>query len=300
MARDTGFVAQDAQSDFNRARRRHLASRLSSRLRRVPDDIDLILPYEEVVAALGRVTERNLGLQVISVDSIVGTVDPTPDFDRSFRPVSKRVRRRWEGVAKAMRSGDGLPPIKVRRIADLHFVEDGRHRVSVAREMGLDNLDAYVTEVVTAIGADAGIQVADLAFKSHERLFFERVPLPAEARKSISLAESSWYAGLAEGVEAWGFRLQQATGESRTREEVAEVWFRDEYEPVVEMLREADLLGAASETEAYIAVGSLRYLLLRTHDWDESVIERLRHELAKPPLRDEDTLTRLMRDPIGR
>lgn len=281
MAKDTGFVAQDAQSDFNRARRRQVASRLSARMRRVPDDIDLILPYDEVIAALGQVSERRLGLQVISVDSIVGTIDPTPDFDRRFRPTSTRVRIRWEGVAKAMRRGESMPPIKVRRVGDVHFVEDGRHRVSVARELGLETLDAYVTEIVTAVGPGLGIEISDLAIKSHERLFYERVPLPPSARRRISLPKPARYAALAEGVEAWGFRVMQATGEQLAREQVAEAWFEDEYLPVVEVLREADLVGDRSDAEAYVAVVSLRYMILRTHDWNEEVIEKLREELSR-------------------
>jgi len=45
------------------------------------------------------------------------------------------------------------------------------------------------------------------------------------------------------------------------------------------MLREADLIGKQTETEAYMAISGLRYMLLRTHAWDEAVIERLRREL---------------------
>ncbi len=79
--------------------------------------------------------------------------------------------------------------------------------------------------------------------KSDERLFYERVPLPPEARKRIHVRDASLYATLAEGVEAWGFRVMQSRGEFMTREEVAEAWYRDEYKPVVEMLSEADLIG---------------------------------------------------------
>ena len=64
-----------------------------------------------------------------------------------------------------------------------------------------------------------------------------------------------------------------------SREEVAEAWFREDYEPIVEALREAGMMEAESETEAYMRVVGERYLLTRTHDWDESVIERVAHEL---------------------
>ena len=295
---DTGFPDSDAQSDFSRARRKQLAASLTRRLLREPDDVNLILPFDEVVAALGWRGERRLGLQTIPLDSIVGTVDRTREFDRAFRPTSRSGKDRWQRIAKAMRRGEAMPPIDVYRIGELHFVKDGHHRVSVARELGLDVIEASVTEIQTEVVADSAVNLRDLALKSHERLFFERVPLPPNARKRIQLRSGSWYAGLAEGVEAWGFRLMQGRGEFIAREDVAEIWFEDEYIPVVEMLREAELVSeAATETEAYIRVVSLRYLLLRTHAWDEGVIERLREEL-RAPAREQDTLTHLMRQDV--
>jgi hypothetical protein len=291
---DTGFPTQDAQSDFSRARRRQALSGVARRLRREPDDVNVILPFDEVVEALGWRGERRLGLEVMPLDSIVGTVDRSRDFDRSFRPTSRRVRRRWEGIATAVRRGESMPPIDVYRIGDLHFVRDGHHRVSVARALGLDTIDAYVSEVITAVPAEHPTRLRDLALKSHERLFFERVPLPAELRTRIQLTDEWRYAELAESVEAWGFRAMQGLGEFLTREDVAERWFNDEYAPVVDMLREADLIGSGTETEAYMRVAGLRYLLLRTHEWSDDVVERLRDSLRRPS-GDEDTMVHRLR-----
>ena len=294
VPRDTGLPQTDAQFDFNRARRRRTFSRLASRLRR--SDVDMILPFEEVVAALGRRGERSVGVQVIDLDSIVGTVDRGREFDRRFQPKSGRVRQRWERIATAQRRGQSMPPIDVYRIGELHFVKDGHHRVSVARAMGHDTIDAHVTEVLTAVGADRKITLADLPLKSHERLFFERVPLAPEARARIQLADEWRYAGLAEAVEAWGFRLSQEGGGFVSREEAAQAWFRDEYEPVVHMLREGGLLRSGSETEAYMRVAHLRYLVLRTHEWDDAVIERIRQELDRPSWEDDTMVRRLRRE----
>src|SRR5688572_12817117 len=265
MAADTGFPDSDAQFDFNRVRRRRALAKLANRIRGEPRDFEVILPFDEDVAALGRRGERNLGLQSIPLHSIVGSVDRARDFDRSFRPTSGRVRGRWESIAAAQRRGEAMPPIRVYRVGEAHFVDDGHHRVSVARALGHETIDAYVTEILTEVGAGRDIRVRDLPVKSHERLFYERVPLPLEARARIKLSDEWRYAGLAEGVEAWGFRVIQARHEPMSREEVARAWFTEEYEPVVEMVREADLLGPGTETEAYIRIATLRYLLLRTH-----------------------------------
>ena len=70
----TGFPESDAAAAFARQRRRQAMTRLASRVRR-RDDVTFMLPFEEVVAALGRTGERHLGLQSITLDSVVGTVD---------------------------------------------------------------------------------------------------------------------------------------------------------------------------------------------------------------------------------
>ncbi len=59
MVRDTGFPRADVENDFLRARRRQVLVKLARRLRREPDDVDLILPFDEVVAALGYEGERS-------------------------------------------------------------------------------------------------------------------------------------------------------------------------------------------------------------------------------------------------
>jgi hypothetical protein len=276
---DTGFPTSDAQNDFTRARRQRALSTLAQRLRREPSDVNLILPFDEVVEALGRTGERSLGLQTIPLDSIVGSVGRTREFDRSFRPTSSRVRPRWERIANAQRRGKDMPPISVYRVGDLHFVRDGHHRVSVARAQGRDVIDAYVTDVSTRLGADQAIRLADLPLKSHLRVFLERVPLNSEEAQEVRLSDPWAYGALAEGVEAWGFRHMQGRGETLSREEVAHEWLDGEFRPVVRMLREADLIGDGTDADAYVRVASERYRLMRTHEWSDAVINRLRQEL---------------------
>src|SRR3954465_5049378 len=275
-ARRTGLSGTDAQDDFLRQRRRQTLSRMGRVLTRERGDIDVILPFDEVVAALGRVGEHDLGLKAIPLDSIVGTVDRRSGFDREFRPTTSRVRTRWERIAAAMRRGDPLPPISVYRIGEVHFVKDGHHRVSVARSLGLRDIDAFVTEVLTRVGADRALRLADLPSKDYQRLFGERVPLAPDARARISLSDPYDYARLAEGVEAWGFRMLQDRAELLDRRRVAREWFEREYKPVVAMLREAEMVGEGTETDAYMRVSNERYRLLRTHEWSEDVLARVR------------------------
>jgi hypothetical protein len=279
--RETGFPTADAQDDFQRARRRQVMSRLARRVGRAPGDVDVILPFDEVVAALGRVEERYVGLQSVALDSILGTVDRNQGFDRQFRPTTARVRARWERIANAMRRGESLPPISVYRIGAVHFVRDGHHRVSVARALGRTEIEAYVVEVVTRVGAGRDLRTSDLPLKSHERLFHERVPLPGRARGRIQLTDPWQYGELAEGVEAWAFRVMQDRAEFLDRRTAARRWFDEDYVPVVDMLREAGLLGDGTEAEGYMRVVRQRYLVMRTHEWSEEVLARLRRADAR-------------------
>ena len=277
MARDTGFPTQDAQDDFLRARRRRVFAQLSALLRLESGDVDVMLSFDEVVDALGRVGERDLGARSIPIETIVGTVDRRKEFDREFRPTSSRARARFERIAEAARRGVSMPPIDVYRVGELHFVRDGHHRVAVARAQKLDTIDARVVEVVTQVAADSSITFADLPCKSHERVFHERVPLSPDARAQIALSDPIEFGSLAEGVEAWGFRVSQHDERFMDRAHTALRWFHEEYVPVVAILRDAELIGRReTATDAYLRLSGERYRIMRTHEWSDDAIERVR------------------------
>jgi len=147
---DTGFPRADVENDFLRARRRQVLAALAHRLRGERSGANRLVPLDDVVARLGWRGQRQLGLQTIRLDTIVGTAGPRRDFDRRFRPTSTRVRFRWERLALAQRRGAAIPPIEVYRVGHQHFVADGHHRVSIATATRQHLIDAYVTEVLTA------------------------------------------------------------------------------------------------------------------------------------------------------
>ncbi len=210
MTRPTGFPRADVENDFLRARRRQVLARLAAKLRREPDDVNLVLPFDEVVAALGQRGEQRLGLQTIKLASIVGSVDSTRDFDRQFRPTSSRVRARWERLALAQRRGEAIPPIEVYRVGDLHFVKDGHHRVSIAMASGLTDIDAYVTEVRTAMSASGHPQPWRLVGqRATSGCSAPGSPCSPAAHAKIEVSDPWSYAELGEAVEAWGFRCMQ-------------------------------------------------------------------------------------------
>ena len=136
----TGMPTIDAHEDFVRARRAHRIRRAGSWLARRARCGD----RPRVLAESASVPRGARHLEVIPLDQIVGTVEPSLHFDASFRPTSEHVRARWERIALAHRRGTALPPITVVRRPDGYYVVDGRHRVSVALAIGRREIDARV------------------------------------------------------------------------------------------------------------------------------------------------------------
>jgi hypothetical protein len=130
-----------ARADFERARWRERAARACRRLM-------AHRPTATRPRDLGGVAALSPGparLRPIPIEAIVGTVDATADFDAGFRPATERVSARWQSVARAHRSGRALPPIAVIERRDGYYVLDGRHRVSVARALGREDIDAWTS-----------------------------------------------------------------------------------------------------------------------------------------------------------
>jgi len=136
----TGFPRADAQDDFERALREARLARLGGWLSgRMSGDH---LPV------LGEVTiARGHRQELVPIDRIVGSVEPMMCFDRHFRPTSQLPRERFVRIDSEVRSGRGMDPVELYHCGGHYYVEDGHHRIAVARALGERRVWATVTEV---------------------------------------------------------------------------------------------------------------------------------------------------------
>lgn len=133
--------------DFHRARWRQRFRRLVGRLKggAVPDRLSCFAEERSQETVLGR---RSLGIQTVELAKIEGSMGRCRDFDRAFMPVCSCRGERWRRVDRALREGKQLPPVKLYKLGERYFVEDGNHRVSVARYRGFPLIEAEVTELL--------------------------------------------------------------------------------------------------------------------------------------------------------
>lgn len=161
-----------ALEDFHRLRSKAALDRFWAGIR--GESLDL-LAYDEVSSKLRAVSQTNLGLQQVALKNIIGSVNRTSDFDRNFRPLSDGDSTRWADVKAAMTSPftAGVPPVTLYKIGEAYFVMDGNHRISIAKEMGLDSVEAYVTEVKTKVSLSSSFTLEELAEKAALADFLE-------------------------------------------------------------------------------------------------------------------------------
>jgi hypothetical protein len=136
----------DAGTAFARSQWRRRRAKVANWVLRRPRAGQLASLDQDLGPAPGR--RQSVGLRPVPLDLIVGTAEPAKArrFDAAFRPPPSS-RRRWEGLWLAARRGSHLPPISVYRLGDCHYVDDGHHRVSVARALGMAAIDAEVTDL---------------------------------------------------------------------------------------------------------------------------------------------------------
>jgi hypothetical protein len=235
---------EQSDRDFSRARRRAFLRRIGAYLRRDPASNQL-LSFDEVKGALGAISQVYLGLREVPVSKIVGSVGRHRDFDRAFLPSKPDLATRWRRIDEIMHREEELPPISLYKIGDAYFVKDGNHRVSVARQQGVEMIDAEVIELRSRVPVDSALTARDLLHKLEHRHLLERVPIDRVLPEiEVEFSDVADYRRLATYIEAHGFRVSQLWKRYVSPEEVLRDWYEFDYCPIAEMIREEHILDA--------------------------------------------------------
>jgi hypothetical protein len=164
-----------------------------------------LLPLDETRRRLRVLGQAYVGVREIPVDRIVGSVDREGDFDREFRPRTRLSRRRLTNLRRAFPDGV-IPAIEVFEVGGAYFVEDGHHRVAVARERGAEFIDAEVTRLQTNYEVPPGVDVSRLVHTEQQRILLQETGL-GRARPDAVIAYDASADFDAAARQALQFRL---------------------------------------------------------------------------------------------
>ena len=104
-----------------------------------------LMELEELMRDATIISQHHLGTKTVCLNCIKGSAGRNMDFDREFNPLKNNNRDRWINVATARLQDIGLPAVDLIQVGDIYFVRDGHHRISVAKALGADYIDAKVT-----------------------------------------------------------------------------------------------------------------------------------------------------------
>jgi nucleotide-binding universal stress UspA family protein len=257
-----------AAQDFRRARRRAALREMMARL--TGKSIGL-LSYEQVRQTVKARGSASRGLQEIPLDAIVGSVGRYSDFTRDFLPLVDEAETRWVRVNLAAYDQAGVPPIDVYKIGDVYFVLDGNHRVSVARQLGATEIQAYVTEVRTKVPLTPDIQPDDLIIKAEYADFLEETRLDIlRPGADLSVTVPGQYQNLLEHIHVHRYFMGIDQKKEVTFGEAVAHWYDTVYEPVRQVIRERGILDefpGRTETDLYLWVSEHRAVLEKELGW---------------------------------
>lgn len=187
--------------------------------------------FEEDAARAGVVGRVPLGVRPIRVRRIVGSAGKADKVGPDFLPLGRGpAQANYRQILNIMKQGEVLPPITVYQLGSRFYVIDGHTRVAAAKELGIEFLDANVTE---ALPRKEG--TANLTY--YARREFERYT----CLEGVRLTAPWRYHLLHHHVEGYRMYLERSLGRDVSLCEAAGIWRRTQYNPTLLEIRRRGL-----------------------------------------------------------
>jgi hypothetical protein len=242
----------------------------------------------------------------------VGSVNRYRDFDRAFLPSQARTEGRWESIGRAHLNNIHLPPVKLYKIGDAYFVVDGNHRVSVAREMGQEFIDAEVQEARVRVPLSPDVDPRNLEIIGEKADFLAQTKLDElRPRVDFNLTIPGGYGLLLEHIRTHQYLQSVEWSREFSWEEAVTQWCDQVYQTTVAAIRKSGILRdfpGHTEGDLYIWLIEHQYYLKERYGSSVSfqdavrsfanqfstvALKRAWHWLLRRVLRIEPDLTRL-------
>ncbi len=219
------------------------------------------MPFEEVREhlRLKRVVDR--GTQDVPISEIVGTLGREREFNRAFLPREESLRERWEDIKDLAEGLAGFPAVELYRVGDVYFVVDGHHRVSVAKAIGAETIEARVKEFLTSIPLPKDASLKDILLKEGLADFLDATSLVPESPDEFRVTEPGGYEKLLEHIGTHRYFRGLETGRPVELEEAVRSWRDSVFRPMVAVIHKSGVLDEfPGRTEADLYLFTMDHL----------------------------------------
>jgi hypothetical protein len=255
--------------DFNRAINKAFIEELKGFLFRKSHRL---LPFDQVKEKLELSFTRELGLQTVPTDQIVGSEGRYRSFTRQFLPLQEDLRERWKKVNQARCSGRNLPPVELYKVCNAYFVKDGHHRVSVARSKGSKYIEALVYEYECDVPLEKDTDLEKLAVQESYHQFLKATRLRKyHPEVKLQLTLFGGYPILMEHIQVHQSYLEQGKNSAVSFVDAANSWYQTVYLPLIDIIKKSRIMKQfphRTETDFYL--------------WIIENRRQLRKELGRP------------------
>jgi hypothetical protein len=249
-----------AIQEFRNARRRAEVKALLSKFTGKSEEL---LAFDEIRKTLDLTHPLQEELRDIPLDSIVGSVNRYYDFNRQFYPLDDSAENRWSRVRTLVET-KGLDPIEVYQVGDVYFVLDGNHRVSIARQMNAETIQAYVKTFRSNIEVKPDDEITDVVLRHEHKELMEDTKLD-QIRPDVDFEVTvcGRYKEIKEHIDVHRYYLGLEQKREVSTEEASTSWVENYYLPGIHAIREQEILEefpGRTETDLY--------LWLKRHQWE--------------------------------
>jgi hypothetical protein len=231
---------------------RHAWSKARRKARQVkfehisPGESNELLDFNTISSRLHLRHALYRGVQNVSLDQIVGSLGRYKDFTNAFLPADDGLSGRWQRIAMIYLdpTSGGVPPIELYKVGASYFVKDGNHRVSVARQLDLVDIEAYVWEYPEPVaGLDGNTDIDTLLLESERREFLNTTELDAlRPGHNIRLTAPGGYMDMLQQIINYQQALAHIDGEDVPWETAVTAWYDMLYETTLTVIENTGVL----------------------------------------------------------
>lgn len=229
-----------------------------------------LVPFQEIQHHLHLTHMVDRGVHEVPIRAITGSLGRTRDFDREFWPRDEDRRRHLDELRK-LAEREGFPPIELYKVSEAYFVVDGHHRVALARQLDMEQIEAHVLEFPTDVAVAPGDDVEDVLLKAGRRNFQKSTGFDDATVDALAPSHAAGFDWLLGHISEHRYYLGLQLGREPSWHEAVHSWRDTVYQPVIDVVRERDLLArfpGRTESDVYLWVSEHLHRLRRDYGDD--------------------------------